>query len=221
MIAKEDVSVSLLDESLCYHIRKDLCTNNNDIETLPKEIENKRSKKIILNIIYRQPNRDLKVSEYHFNDFFFKNKKNYKKITLVGNFNITVLDFETNEKVEKLLNQMFSHNMIPTINRPTRVTRNTATAIDHFITNTAVDTEFKSEIIQTDLSDHFLIMFGLKADENMVEKHREHFFIRNIMMKNQQTYLSKNCTTLNMTLRIQKSPMTYTENFSKLSVEYT
>ena len=116
---------------------------------------------------------------------------------------------------------MFSHNMIPTINRPTRVTRNTATAIDHFITNTAVDTEFKSEIIQTDLSDRFLIMFGLKADENMVEKHREHFFIRNIMMKNQQTYLGKNCTTLNITLRIQKSPMTYTENFSKLSVEYT
>ena len=75
MIAKEDVSVSLLDESLCDHIRKDLCANNNDIETLAKEIENKRSKKIILNIIYKQPNRDLKVSEYHFNDFFFKNKK--------------------------------------------------------------------------------------------------------------------------------------------------
>ena len=31
-------------ESLCYNIRKDLCTNNYDIETLAIEIENKRSK---------------------------------------------------------------------------------------------------------------------------------------------------------------------------------
>ena len=175
MIAKQEDSVSLFDESLCYYISKDLCTNNYDIETLAIKIENKRSKKIILNIIYRQPNRDLKVSENYFDDFFFKNKKNYKKIILVGDFNITALAFETNKKVEKFLNQMFSDNMILAINRLTRVTRNTATAIDHFITNTVVDTEFKSEIIQTDLSDHFLIIFGLKTDENMVEKYSEHF----------------------------------------------
>ena len=39
-------------ESLCYNIRKDLCTNNYDIETLATEIESKRSKNIILNAIY-------------------------------------------------------------------------------------------------------------------------------------------------------------------------
>ena len=102
MIAKQEDSVSLFDESLCYHISKDLCTNNYDIETLAIKIENKRSKKIILNIIYRQPNRNLKVSENYFDDFFFKNKKNYKKIILVGDFNITTLAFETNKKVKKI-----------------------------------------------------------------------------------------------------------------------
>ena len=172
MIAKQEDSVSLFDESLSYHISKDLCTNNYDIETLAIKIENKRSKKIILNIIYRQPNRDLKVSENYFDDFFFKNKKNYKKIILLGDVNITALVFETNKKVVNFLNQMFSDNMILAIHRPTR---NTATVIDHFITNTVVDTEFKSEIIQTDLTDHFLIIFALKTDENMVEKHSEHF----------------------------------------------
>ena len=93
-------------KSLCYNIRKYLCTNNYDIETLAIEIENKRSKNIILNVIYR---------------------------LLVGDFNINVLDFENNQKVEKCLNQMFSHNMILTINKPTRVTRNIATAIDQLI----------------------------------------------------------------------------------------
>ena len=40
-------------ESLCYNNLKDLCTNNYDIETLAMEIESKRSKKFILNVIYR------------------------------------------------------------------------------------------------------------------------------------------------------------------------
>ena len=84
------------------------------------------------------------------------------------------LDFENNKKVEKFLNQIFSHNIIPTINKPTRVTRNTATAIDHFITNAVVDTQFKSGIIQTDLLDHFPILFALQTNENMVKKHNEH-----------------------------------------------
>ena len=56
---------------------------------------------------------------------------------------------------------MFPDNMIPAINKPTRATRNTTNAIDHFITNTVVDTQFKSGIIQTDLSDHFSIIFVL------------------------------------------------------------
>ena len=53
-------------ESLCYNIRKDLCTNSCDIETLAIEIENKRSKNIMK---YRQPNGDLKVSENYFSQF--------------------------------------------------------------------------------------------------------------------------------------------------------
>ena len=84
------------------------------------------------------------------------------------------MDFENNKKVEKFLNQIFSHNIIPTINKPTRVTRNTATAIDHFITNAVVDTQFKSGIIQTDLLDHLPILFALQTNENMVKKHNEH-----------------------------------------------
>ena len=67
--------------------------------------------------------------------------------------------------------------MIPTINRLTRATINTATTIDHYITKTVLETEFKSGIIQTDLSTHFLIIFGLKTNESMSEKHNECIFL--------------------------------------------
>ena len=57
---------------------------------------------------------------------------------------------------------MFRFGMIPTINKPTRVTRQTASAIDHIMTNSIMDTGFKSGIIKTDISDHFPIFFCYK-----------------------------------------------------------
>ena len=76
---------------------------------------------------------------------------------------------------KNFFNQTFSHNMISTVNKPTKFTRNTGTAIDHFITNTVVDTQFTSGIIQTDLSDQFPIIFVLQTNKSVVEKHNEHF----------------------------------------------
>ena len=49
--------------------------------------------------------------------------------------------------------------MIPTINKLTIVTKYTATAIDNIITNCIRNSDFKSAIVKTDLSDHFPIIF--------------------------------------------------------------
>ena len=56
--------------------------------------------------------------------------------------------------------------MIPNINKPTRITRNTATVIDHIITNTVIsDIKHRSGIIKTDISDHFPIVSALNTCE--------------------------------------------------------
>ena len=47
--------------------------------------------------------------------------------------------------------------MIPTINKITRVTKKTATAIDHIITNSFVENTFRTAIIMWDVSDHLPI----------------------------------------------------------------
>ena len=61
---------------------------------------------------------------------------------------------------------MFCYNMIPLTNKPTRVTRHSANAIDHIITNSVTGhNDFKSAIIKTDLSDHFPIVFAIKTNE--------------------------------------------------------
>ena len=54
---------------------------------------------------------------------------------------------------------MYEFSMIPTINKPTRVTKHTATAIGNMITNCILNNDFKSAIVKTDLSDHFPVIF--------------------------------------------------------------
>ena len=52
---------------------------------------------------------------------------------------------------------IYINDMIRTINTPTRVTKKTATAIDHFITNGFPENTLKTAIIKSDVSDHFRI----------------------------------------------------------------
>ena len=47
--------------------------------------------------------------------------------------------------------------MISIINKPTRVTNKTGTAIDHILTNSYTDTIFRIAILKCDVSDHFSI----------------------------------------------------------------
>ena len=49
--------------------------------------------------------------------------------------------------------------MLPALNKPTRVTRMTATAIDFMLTNSFIDSNFRTTIIKSDVSDHFPICF--------------------------------------------------------------
>ena len=78
---------------------------------------------------------------------------------LAGDFNINLLDFETNKKIQSFINLMFEFSMTPTINKPTRVTKHRATSIDNIITNCILNSDFKSAIVKTDLSEHFPIIF--------------------------------------------------------------
>ena len=73
------------------------------------------------------------------------------------------VDFSASKMVQSFVNLMFWYGWILTVNKPIRVTRNTATAIDHVITNSVINARFKTGIIKTDISDHFPIFFIVKC----------------------------------------------------------
>ena len=84
-------------------------------------------------------------------------KNSNKAIYIVGDINLTLTDYETNVKVKNYLNLLFQKNFIPVKNKPTRVSRNNATIIDHINTNHFLNNDMHSGIITADISDHFPI----------------------------------------------------------------
>ena len=113
---------------------------------------------------------------------------------------------------------MLRYNMIPLKNKPTRVTRHSAFATDHIITNSATGhNDFKSDIIKTDLSDHFPIVFAIKTNEitqRLVVKstYKLSYCEKNIILKN----LKICCITeIGMRLKKLKTPARHINIFSK------
>ena len=83
---------------------------------------------------------------------------------------MNLLDFENNKKFQNFANSMFQYSMIPAINKPIRVTKNTVTAIDNIITNLHFNKEFKRDIVKTNILDHFPAIFAIKLKEVDIRK---------------------------------------------------
>ena len=151
--------VIFIRDSLLYKLRNDLSINCEGIESLSIEIMNSQTRNIICNVIYRPPDGDLNVCETFFKKILSDSTTVNKTFFLTGDFDINLLEFETNKKVQSFVNLMSEFSMIPTINKPARVTKHTVTAIGNMITNCILNSDFKSAIVKTDLSDHFPIIF--------------------------------------------------------------
>ena len=90
--------------------------------------------------------------------FTKKKKKKKKKPSesklsyIMGDFNIELLKDDVHRPIHDYVDLVYSHSLIPTIYKPTRITEHTATIIDNILTNT--DNIVESAIIVTDFTDH-------------------------------------------------------------------
>ena len=71
---------------------------------------------ISFNIVYRLPDGDLEVCENYFQSILGNNSIRTKSVILAGDFNINVLEFEQNKKVQNFVNLMFQFSLVSTIN---------------------------------------------------------------------------------------------------------
>ena len=146
-------------ESIEYTLREDLRFNQGVIESLFVEIDKKifnTKQNIIMGVVYRPPDTDIKEFNKQ-TELCLEKIKSEKKLAYVsGDWNINLLNIDSHKESQDFVDIMFSHYFIPTITKPTRVSKRSGTLIDNIFCNTdSEDTFSLSGILYTDVSDHF------------------------------------------------------------------
>ena len=108
---------------------------------------------IICGIMYRQHNTPERFQEY-FDETLEKFSTSNKSIFVMGDFSINLLGVETYNYAHNVLLSLQSFSLIPTIDKPKRVYKNTATPIDNILVN-KLDAGIYSGNIVSDISDHY------------------------------------------------------------------
>ena len=106
---------------------------------------------------YRPPNVDAKlfIKDYQQLVESLSNGKNKNGHIIIGiDHNMDLLKYQTHKLTQVFLDSNYDKNMYPTISRPTRITKTSATLIDNiFISENLLDSH-KSGILVNDMSDH-------------------------------------------------------------------
>ena len=116
------------DRSLKYKILEK--SSNESYQALWIEIQSPKNANIICGVIYRQHNSPERFLTY-FEETIEKLSASGKPIYLMGDFNINLLRSETCNHAQNFILSMQCFNLMPTIDKPTRVHNDSATLIDN------------------------------------------------------------------------------------------
>ena len=124
-----------MNKSLCYTMCQELSEVFDDLyESVSVEIQVEHGKNEIVTCMYRAPGTSIELFNYHIEVMLKKVNMN-KNYYLVGDLNINLLKSETHSQSNDFIELMFSYGLAPLINRPTRITCDSATLIDNIFTN--------------------------------------------------------------------------------------
>ena len=153
----------LIRNNIEYTLRKDLCFQEDNFESVFVEIDKKvfnKSRNLIVGVVYRPPDTDIRK----FNEVLDKCLgiiRAEKKLSyLMGDYNVNIMNFEQHIPTQEFVDLLSSHGHLPYITKPTRVTQRSATLIDNIFSNDTDSVEYThSGILYTDISDHFPIFY--------------------------------------------------------------
>ena len=138
-------------QNLKFNVRDGIDIFNESVETLSIEILSKKSRNIVIAAVYRPLKGNNKLFKDFCKDFLNKQEMSNKAAFLLRDFNLNALDYDTKEVVKSFSNLVFQNRSLPLIQRPTRVTRTSTTAIDYVLTNRVLENKIQSGIIKTDI----------------------------------------------------------------------
>ena len=128
---------------------------NNILESLFIEILLPGRKNVIIGVVYRPPSSNTLDFLSSLTDILNNSVMINKDCFIMGDFNINLLKYDTDNLCHDFLEIFLSNSFFPLISKPTRVTNNSATLIDNIFSNVIPHPD--SYIILSDISDHYPI----------------------------------------------------------------
>ena len=174
-----------IQNNINYVVRDDLVPNN--LEIIAIEISKPKAKPFIVSTWYRPPNSSADLFR-DFENFLRKIDSEGKESILVGDINCDLSSAPEEPLVSTIqfLYDIYQYSQL--IRHKTRVSKRSATLIDHFITNKAQEIT-ASGVIPITISDHYLV-YGirkhqaLKGDPRLIEN-------RNMKAYNAESFINE------------------------------
>ena len=145
---------------LCFTPRTDLdvsySDNESEFEANWIEIKSKNNKSSLVAVIYRHPRKrnDNKFLEYLTNTISRKIRKEKKTVFITGDFNINLLNIDSDEYTESFLNLLLSNFFQPHILQPSKILNySKPSLIDNIFLNSIDHVTYSGNLVSK-ISDH-------------------------------------------------------------------
>ena len=157
-----------VDETLsCSVLEK---TSTESFQALWIEISFVKNKNVICGVLYRQHNSPESFLKY-LEETIDKFTSTEKNLCLLGDFNFCLQKIETCNYSRDFLLALQSCYLLPTIDKPTRVHKNSASLIDNIFVNNPEQVLISGNLI-TDVSDHFSQFCILTSSRHKIKRKR-------------------------------------------------
>ena len=145
----------LIKRDIRYHTLDKVKFVSVEFESLFVLLELLNGDKFVMGSIYRPPNTNASLYNSEYGSLLCSLKKlNARTIVLGMDHNMDLLHCNKHQKTEDFIQINLDHLMFPTITRPTRITKSTATLIDNIVVSQNCCSTYVSNILVDDMSDH-------------------------------------------------------------------
>ena len=164
----------LLHNTLTYKERSDIeLPNVSDLESIFAEIKTRQGT-LIIGSMYRPPHTKEKqfLTDY---EVLLRQLKKEKDKDIGMDHNMDLLKVSKHKHTQSFLDLNLVEDLLPTITKPTRISKNCATLLDNIFISRKLQCSFTSGILVTDLSDHLPTLVCLKdlRHEARVQKNNQ------------------------------------------------
>ena len=144
----------LMSQNLEYRQRQDLSLNIPNFESITVEMKT-HQQSILFCTIYRPPNSSDR-------DFLKNYSRLIKKFTprqlarlIIGlDHNLDLIKHSKHKVTNEFIELNLENQLLPTITKPTRITRTTTTLLDNIIVGRTFQSDYEPSIVISDISDH-------------------------------------------------------------------